>query len=296
MNKFLLALFCLISTALSASPKYYLSVCAIFRNEDRFLKEWIEYHRMIGVEHFYLFNHLSDDDYLDVLSPYIKEGIVDLVNWPFHPTSEDDWIENIQCGAYRKVLKESGDQNFWIAFIDTDEFIVLTEEDSLPNYLSQFEGFGGLVINWLIFGTSNVKRIPENRTLIETLTLRAPLEINWNVYVKSIVQPKAVASIQRIHQPIYKKSFYSVNERKERCEPAEENYNIGIAAIRINHYTQRDEDFFYNVKMILRRGNNRTCPPIQPNPEYNKVEDLTISRFVPELEKRLFSKAGILKP
>ncbi|KIC71464.1 hypothetical protein DB44_DM00010, partial [Candidatus Protochlamydia amoebophila] len=31
---------------------YDLSVCAIFKNEAPYLKEWIEYHRLIGVKHF----------------------------------------------------------------------------------------------------------------------------------------------------------------------------------------------------------------------------------------------------
>jgi len=34
----------------------------------------------VGVEHFYLYNHLSKDEYAEVLEPYIKEGIVELYN------------------------------------------------------------------------------------------------------------------------------------------------------------------------------------------------------------------------
>lgn len=45
-------------------PKYYLALVSFFRNEARFLKEWIEFYRMIGVEHFYLYNHLSDDNFM----------------------------------------------------------------------------------------------------------------------------------------------------------------------------------------------------------------------------------------
>ena len=33
--------------------KYTVAVCAIFKNESVFLKEWLEYHLLIGVEHFY---------------------------------------------------------------------------------------------------------------------------------------------------------------------------------------------------------------------------------------------------
>ena len=43
------------------SPKYYLSVCAIAKNEGPYFKEWIEWHRKQGVEKFYIYE--GDDLY-----------------------------------------------------------------------------------------------------------------------------------------------------------------------------------------------------------------------------------------
>jgi hypothetical protein len=42
------------------------------------------------------------------------------------------------------------------AFIDVDEFLVLTDEGTpdLPSLLREFEGHGGLAVNWRIFGSS----------------------------------------------------------------------------------------------------------------------------------------------
>ena len=54
-----------------SEKKYKLSICAIFKNEANYLKEWIEYHRMVGVEHFYLYN-----------SPPGKTGDGRLGNYP----------------------------------------------------------------------------------------------------------------------------------------------------------------------------------------------------------------------
>ncbi len=58
------------------------AVCAIFKNESVFLKEWLEYHLLIGVEHFYLYNNFSEDNYQDILAPYIEKGQVTLTEWP----------------------------------------------------------------------------------------------------------------------------------------------------------------------------------------------------------------------
>ena len=39
--------------------KYNVAVCAIFKNEAPYLKEWIEFNHLVGVEHFYLYNNNS---------------------------------------------------------------------------------------------------------------------------------------------------------------------------------------------------------------------------------------------
>ncbi|NGX39788.1 MAG: hypothetical protein KR126chlam1_01121 [Chlamydiae bacterium] len=286
MVRRLLCLFFFLNFAnLSAVPKHYVSICAIFRDEDRFLKEWIEYHRMIGVEHFYLYNHLSEDNYYEVLRPYIKEGIVDLIEWPFQPKNHKDWIQNIQAGTYNKTLKERGEENIWIAFIDTDEFIVMTKGSSLPKFLSDYEEFGGLAIHWQLYGTSGVQRIPENKTMIGTLTKKATPKYHRNKWIKSIIQPKAVRKFTKVHCPDYKTSYFPVDEHTKRCSVSPYKKNISVDLIRINHYTDRDEDFFYNIKMPRRK--NRNPVPPKPHPEYNAVEDPIMLQFIPELEKRL---------
>ena len=35
--------------------EYYLAVCSVFRDEDRFLREWLAFHLCVGVEHFFLY-------------------------------------------------------------------------------------------------------------------------------------------------------------------------------------------------------------------------------------------------
>ncbi|MCI9362446.1 MAG: glycosyltransferase family 92 protein, partial [Hungatella sp.] len=62
--------------------KYKVSICAIFKDESSVLREWIEYHLIVGVEHFYLYNNDSIDNYKEILDPYINKGIVTLIEWP----------------------------------------------------------------------------------------------------------------------------------------------------------------------------------------------------------------------
>jgi hypothetical protein len=55
-----------------------LAIAAVFQNETRWLQEWVEYHLLIGVQHFYLYNNLSRDNYHDKLQAYIERGTAGL--------------------------------------------------------------------------------------------------------------------------------------------------------------------------------------------------------------------------
>jgi hypothetical protein len=41
---------------------FYLAMCAIAKNEGRYLQEWIEYHKLLGVEMFYIYDNESTDN------------------------------------------------------------------------------------------------------------------------------------------------------------------------------------------------------------------------------------------
>src|SRR5712671_1882819 len=53
-----------------------VALCCRIRDEARYLEEWIEYYVAAGVQHFFFYEKLSQDDYRDVLRPYIDRGIV----------------------------------------------------------------------------------------------------------------------------------------------------------------------------------------------------------------------------
>ncbi len=54
-----------------------LAICAIFKNEAPWLKEWITYHHSaLGVNTFYLYNNDSTDSFKETLQPFVDQGIV----------------------------------------------------------------------------------------------------------------------------------------------------------------------------------------------------------------------------
>lgn len=123
-----------------------VSICAIFKNEAPYLKEWIEFHRIVGVEHFYLYNNNSDDEFHDVLAPYMKAGIVTLVEWPY---------PQAQMRAYWDCVARFRTETQWIGFIDLDEFVVPRKFDCIYDVLQPFEkNRPAVIFYWRVFGSS----------------------------------------------------------------------------------------------------------------------------------------------
>ena len=143
--------------------KYYSSVCAIFKNEANYLQEWIEYHKVIGIDHFYLYNNFSADAYQEVLKKYVYNGEVTLIEWP---------IKQGQMSAYADCARRFANETNWIAYIDLDEFIVPNEDVNLNDILVKFEKKRPVVIAyWRLFGTSGLLSRDTKGLLIEDFYL-----------------------------------------------------------------------------------------------------------------------------
>lgn len=128
------------------SPKKFnVSICAIFKNEAPYLKEWLIFNHIIGVDHFYMYNNNSDDDYINVLQPYIDAGLVTLIQWPHNQ-------KQMEC--YMDCINTFSAETKWLGFIDIDEFIVPKSTDNVYDFLKNFENRGSVNIYWKLFGTS----------------------------------------------------------------------------------------------------------------------------------------------
>ncbi len=266
------------------SGQDYLSACAIFQDEAPYLKEWIEYHRLLGVKKFYLYNDNSTDNYQEILRPYIRNKVVKLVDWP-RPQGRL-WHDH-QVAAYNHCIRKCKKNTFWLAVIDIDEFIVPVKEESLPQFLKKFEWVGGVQIFWQFFGTSGVYEVPKDKTLIETLVRKARKDHTSNYNFKTICQVKAIKKFF-VHAATYHKPWYGLFPHGARGGA---NQTINIDRLRIHHYWTRDEKYFREKKIPRKkwmRGVEYTEERIQKRlRDLNQIEDRSILRFVPALRARL---------
>lgn len=152
---------CILSRKKIKKKIYNLSIAAIFKNEAEFLREWITYHQLIGVDHIYLYNNFSDDNYSNILEKFIEEKYITLIDWP---------VDHGQLAAYNHCLNNFSVESNWIAFIDIDEFICLKEHLSIKDFLLKYKNYPSLLLNWKMFGTSGIIDRDKDKLIIEQFT------------------------------------------------------------------------------------------------------------------------------
>ena len=98
------------------------------RNEAPYLREWIEYHRLIGFDAFLLLDDGSTDDTPCILQAYAKAGIVIRVptDIGYNDTKLDKMNDHVfdTCANYLNSHQDRFDpRNTWMMTHDVDKFV-----------------------------------------------------------------------------------------------------------------------------------------------------------------------------
>lgn len=272
-----------------------------FKNEEPYLKEWLDFHLLVGVEHFYLFDNNSNDNYKNILEPYRKKGLVTL------HTSDKNPIKPI---SYEFTLKNYVKESRWIGFIDCDEFVVPSKKEDLKEILQEFESYPGVCANWKMFGSNNLEKTP-NGLVLQNYYMRQD-ENNKKTaqyHVKSFINPiKTIPKYINPHYFIYDpfSSFpkipAAVNENHKTIDGSTSceldiddgcrlafSQEVSYEKFSVHHYWCRSKEEFMNRKMQKPRDDNGLQRKdaekefLEYNSISNVIEDKTAFRFLPKL-------------
>jgi hypothetical protein len=265
----------------------YLAVVSIYRDEASYLREWIEFHRLVGVERFYLYNNVSEDDHREVLAPYVVEGIVEVTDWPLEVPPGD-------AQALGHCMRQHREDARWIATLDIDEFLFSETGRSVPEVLAQYEEWPAVGVICLKFGTSGHRARPPGLVTESYLhrgsdTLRH--EKGWRI--NSIADPRRVRSEgPNQHYFVYTDGA-PVDETKQ---PIEGSFTPrgSHAQLRINHYwTKSEEECRAKFDRWTANGIPRPWSLFLRNEKLlNGTRDEAITTYLPELRKALARPAG----
>jgi hypothetical protein len=262
----------------------------MFLDEAAYLREWIEFHRLVGVDRFFLYDHESTDASRDVLAPYLEDGTVVVHDWPVHPG---------QIEAFNDCLDRHRNDSRWIAFIDVDEFLFSPLGMPLPELLVDYEQYPGVVASWVMFGTSGHLTRPPG-LVIENYVQRKEYPDGAMEHIKSIIDPTRVEQCRSGHWFLYRDGAHAVDEKylpvTER--PFSMFQPVTFDRFRVNHYCRRSWEE-YQRKLSRPRADTGTMREDDERTrerrerKLNAVHDDVITMYLTALRERIAAVEGL---
>lgn len=260
-----------------------LSIAAIVKNEAPYIQEWIEFHRLIGITKFYIFDNDSEDELKEKLKFYISEGIVEL-----HRISGT----GKQLEAYKKAINISKNQTRWLAILDVDEFLLPLENKKILDILNEKKR-SALLVGWMIYGSNGFKKKP-NGLVLENYKKHA--KDNFIADYKSIVNPRKVINVKNPHFIQVVGKTTDENGKRIWNYPyinLPQTLPAPKKKIRINHYFCKSlEEFEIKAQRGYADSNSddqrlkRNLVDFKEH-DQNLEEDNFLDDYIPELKKRL---------
>jgi hypothetical protein len=235
------------------TPRYVLAVYSIMQNEAHVIREWMDIHLREGVEHFFLLDHGSTDDWRDRVKEHIRAGRVTVRRLPSEGSLDKLRVLNADFAL---------DGAEWVILQDLDEFTYATGPIAIPQFLRRLPADVSQVsVPWVTFGSGGNLRQPTHLVAgckrAEDIGLRPVLddkERPW--HVKSIVRAR---KLRRMHAHIHEVSGHTVLPVDDLTQIGGRFYIENRHALRIqdfrilqNHYIHQSLDY-YCCKM-KRRG------------------------------------------
>ena len=280
-----------------AELRGYLAAVVIVKDEGPYLREWLEFHRLVGVEHIYLYDNGSSDNSEEVLSHFLGINYVTRIPW-------SSFVRDVsqQRLAYAHALSNFGPAWRWMALIDSDEFLFPTEADGLPSVLTEYEHLPALAVYWRTFGFSGHEKRPSG-LVIENFTMRAPFPPEPGVKpsllkFKTIVDPSRTSAVLTPHVVKLENGLIGAYT-EDGASTADRNRHASNGQLRINHYYTKSKE---ELEHKLARGSGAGMPMDDRRKIISKrialiekdlIEDKTIQRFLPELRHTMTDYPGV---
>ena len=177
--------------------------------------EWMEYHLLLGFGKVYFMdnNSTTSISIIEQLWKYMYDGVLEYNYIPAIVKNDND--HNYHIEIYQMCLKRYRTQHKFMAFIDVDEFIVMPNvyngshnATTFLHLLEKYENYGGLVLNWMLFGSTGHTQRPKKGGVLNNYQ-----NCRESFFVKTIVSLKNVNSTHQWspHTFIYNFGFFGVD-------------------------------------------------------------------------------------
>lgn len=131
-----------------------IALCAIAKNENLYIREWVEWYKNLGISKIFLYdnNAIDGERFEDVISDYINNGYVEVINVRGAEKGcvYDTTGLNLQPKCYIECYEQKVNDFDWICFFDIDEFLAFKGNWNLFNFLNQsvFTDTNTILVPW----------------------------------------------------------------------------------------------------------------------------------------------------
>lgn len=235
-------------------------ICAIVKNEQRFIREWVEHNLNIGFNKIYIYEDYGSSSHHNELKDYINEGLVELNQLATSKIIGYNTIgATTQSELYKLFFENHKKENDadWIGFLDVDEFIMFEDGYDLNKLEEEFKDTAGILLSWRMYG-ANGHIEPPNAKVVDSYTSYMPddflLDGHYEWSVKPLVNVKNCKEMDRgIHR--CNDDLVFTNHLK-----FSENTNLVFKKAWINHYfTKSWEDYINRIFLRGNMLNNQRC-------------------------------------
>ncbi len=245
----------------------------MFKNEAHIMDEWVKHYLRIGADHIYMIDHLSNDNYMDVLSSYINEKKVTLFK------SKHQAVRFGQIKAYNKLIKPHVKDSQWFAFLDMDEFLYSRQNNNVIDILNNSE-YNAYSVPWMNFGSNGLLDTP--KSAIKSFTKRANYNSLEHIFV-ALRQFKTVFNTDTFNKVV---ELHSVDKFSKRHEVVHQiqifnESHIEQMDLAINHYSIQARNWYNKIKNKKLAGNSAL---VKYNSDYwskmntNQIEDYVLKQ------------------
>lgn len=163
-----------------------IAVCAILKDEDAYLEEWLKHYIKLGVKDFILYDNESKYPVKSLIDSFsFKEQIKVFI------TRIEGKYKQLEC--YADACKRNADYD-WIGFFDLDEYVELGEGTTLEKFLEQQPDWAsGVGLYWRFYFSSPYFKTKQ--------PLGSYTQYRKNGHIKSFVRPNRVKTWRDPHRP-----------------------------------------------------------------------------------------------
>lgn len=259
-----------------------IGLCTMVRDEDLYLREWLAYYSLLGVNRFFVYDNESRNPVSKLLEEEVAIG---------HVVVEDIVGDRPSMEAFNHCLEVHGPGCRWLGVLDVDEYVYLREVENLHDFLGAYEDYGGVGINWMMYGPGRHDARPTG-SQIESYVYRVPEEFPENKHIKSFFQTDRVEAVPNPHYAQYKEGYFCVNEKGRRIDGPFSA--VSFEKVRINHYfTRSRQDFQEKIEKSMHTANPRSMDDFCRIKNAATIQDHSGIEFLERLRSRHSDAGGL---